>query len=80
LLFNDPPLHMRRRIRIIGALTRRTIAGTESSLISRVDSLLAAIQIKRSGDLIEYFASAIPVGVIGNLLREPHADRYPLRD
>jgi cytochrome P450 len=31
------------------------------------------------GDLIEDFASAIPVEIIGNLLGVPHADRGPLR-
>lgn len=79
LVFNDPPLHTRVRSRIIGALTRRAIAGMEPSLIALVDSLLDAIQIKGRGDLIEDFASAIPVEVIGNLLGVPHADRAPLR-
>jgi cytochrome P450 len=44
-----------------------------------VDSLLDAIGAKGEGDLIEDFASAIPVEVIGNLLGVPHADRGPLR-
>jgi cytochrome P450 len=79
LVFNDPPLHTRVRSRIIGALTRRAIAGMEPSLITLVDSLLDAIEIKGAGDLIEDFASAIPVEVIGNLLGVPHADRAPLR-
>ena len=79
LVFNDPPLHTRVRSRIIGALTRRAIAGMESSLITLVDSLLDDLQAKGGGDLIEDFASAIPVEVIGNLLGVPHADRAPLR-
>ena len=32
-----------------------------------------------AADLIEDFASAIPIEVIGNLLAVPHADRGPLR-
>ena len=79
LVFNDPPLHTRVRSRIIGALTRRAIAGMEASLITLVDSLLDDLQAKGGGDLIEDFASAIPVEVIGNLLGVPHADRAPLR-
>ena len=79
LVFNDPPLHTRVRKLIMGALTRRAIADMEPGLVTLVDSLLDAIEAKGSGDLIEDFASAIPVEVIGNLLGVPHADRAPLR-
>ncbi len=79
LVFNDPPLHTRVRSLIMGALTRRAIADMEPSLVRLVDSLLDEIAIKGGGDLIEDFASAIPVEVIGNLLGVPHADRAPLR-
>jgi len=79
LVFNDPPLHTRVRSRIIGALTRRAIAGMEANLVTLVDSLLDDLQAKGGGDLIEDFASAIPVEVIGNLLGVPHAARGPLR-
>ena len=79
LVFNDPPLHTRVRSRIIGALTRRAISGMEPTLITLVDGLLGAIAAQGGGDLIEDFASAIPVEVIGNLLGVPHADRAPLR-
>ena len=79
LVFNDPPLHTRVRKLIMGALTRRAITDMEPSLTMLVDSLLDAIGAKGEGDLIEDFASAIPVEVIGNLLGVPHADRGPLR-
>ena len=79
LVFNDPPLHTRVRKLIMGALTRRAIAEMEPGLVTLVDSLLDAIEAKGSGDLIDDFASAIPVEVIGNLLGVPHADRAPLR-
>jgi cytochrome P450 len=79
LVFNDPPLHTRVRKLIMGALTRRAIAGMEPGLITLVDGLLGAIEIQGGGDLIEDFASAIPVEIIGNLLGVPHADRAPLR-
>ena len=79
LVFNDPPLHTRVRKLIMGALTRRAIAEMEHGLIALVDGLLDAIEARGGGDLIEDFASAIPVEIIGNLLGVPVADRGPLR-
>ena len=79
LVFNDPPLHTRVRKLIMGALTRRAIADMEPGLITLVDGLLDGIAARGGGDLIEDFASAIPVEIIGNLLGVPHADRGPLR-
>jgi cytochrome P450 len=79
LVFNDPPLHTRVRRLIMGALTRRAIEAMEPGLVSLVDSLLDKIEAQGGGDLIEDFASAIPVEIIGNLLDVPHADREPLR-
>jgi cytochrome P450 len=79
LVFNDPPLHTRVRKLIMGALTRRAIAAMEPGLVALVDSLLDAIEARGGGDLIEDFASSIPVEIIGNLLGVPHADRGPLR-
>ncbi len=84
LVFNDPPLHTRVRRLIAGALTPRHIAAMEPALIARVDALLDAMArcADRGGtvDLIEAFASAIPVEIIGNLLAIPHDERGPLRD
>jgi cytochrome P450 len=79
LVFNDPPLHTRVRKLMMGALTRRAISDMEPGLITLVDGLLDSIEAKGGGDLIEDFASAIPVEIIGNLLGVPHADRAPLR-
>jgi cytochrome P450 len=80
LVFNDPPLHTRVRKLIMGALTRRAIADMEPGLITLVDNLLDRIEQQGGGDLIEDFASAIPVEIIGNLLGVPHGERGPLRD
>lgn len=79
LVFNDPPLHTRVRRLIAGALNPRAIAEMEPSLIALVDRLLDDMQARGKADLIEDFASAIPVEVIGNLLAIPHRDRAPLR-
>ena len=79
LVFNDPPLHTRVRRLIMGALTRRAIADMEGGLVALVDRLLDRIEARGGGDLIEDFAAAIPIEVIGNLLGVPHAERAPLR-
>lgn len=79
LVFNDPPLHTRVRKLIMGALTRRAIVEMEPGLVKLVDSLLDRIGRQGGGDLIDDFAAAIPVEIIGNLLGVPHADRGPLR-
>lgn len=79
LVFNDPPLHTRVRKLIMGALTRRAIADMEPGLILLVEGLLDRIEAKGGGDLIEDFASAIPVEIIGNLLAVPREEREPLR-
>src|SRR5438477_540833 len=80
LVFNDPPAHTRVRRLIMGALSPRAIAGMEPDLIRLVDMLLDRVAAKGKVDLIEDFASAIPIEVIGNLLDVPHDEREPLRD
>ena len=83
LVFNDPPLHTRVRRLIAGALTPRHVAAMQARLVERVDTLLDAMAAHGAGaevDLIEAFASAIPIEVIGNLLAVPEDERAPLRD
>jgi cytochrome P450 len=79
LVFNDPPLHTRVRRLIAGALNPRAISEMEPALITLVDRLLDQMQARGAADLVEDFASAIPIEVIGNLLAIPHAERDPLR-
>ncbi|MED5360713.1 MAG: cytochrome P450, partial [Pseudomonadota bacterium] len=45
-----------------------------------VEMLLDAASNKGDFDLIADYAAAIPVEVVRNMLRVPHADRGPLRD
>jgi cytochrome P450 len=80
LVFNDPPAHTRVRRLIMGALSPRAIAEMEPGLIALIDHLLDAMAAKGHAELIEDFAAAIPVQVIGNLLDVPHDERGPLRD
>ena len=79
LVFRDPPVHTQLRRLIGGALTPRHVAVMEPGLIGLVDSLLDRIAQRETIDLIDDFAGAIPVEIIGNLLRVPQADRAPLR-
>lgn len=78
LVFNDPPLHTRVRKVMTGALTPRALARLEPSLITLIDELLDALSPEP--ELIEDFAAAIPIEVIGNLLAVPRSERGPLRD
>jgi cytochrome P450 len=80
LVFNDPPLHTRVRRLILGALTPRAMDQMEPGLIELIDRLLDRMAQKGAVDLIEDFASAIPIEIIGNLLGVPHAERGPLRE
>src|ERR1700709_777046 len=68
LVFNDPPAHTRVRRLIMGALSPRAIAEMEPYLIALVDRLADGLAAKGNVELIEGFASAIPIQVIGNLL------------
>jgi len=80
LVFNDPPYHTRVRRLIAGALTPRHIAAMEPGLAALVGKLLDDMGAHAGVDLIDAFASAIPVEIIGNLLDVPRAERGPLRN
>lgn len=83
LVFNDPPSHTRVRRLMLGAVNQRAIARMEPGVVDLVDGLLDAMAERAAGgeavDLIDAFAAAIPVEVIGNLLSFPREDRGPLR-
>ncbi|MFG6568511.1 cytochrome P450 [Sulfitobacter sp. 1A13679] len=78
LVFNDPPLHTRVRRIMTSALTPKALARMEPGLIDTVDRLLEGLG--PTPDLIEDYASCIPVQIIGNLLDVPMEQRGPLRD
>jgi cytochrome P450 len=79
LVFNDPPYHTRVRRQIVAALSPNALRALEPGVTALVERLLEQLQERRRVDLIEDFAAAIPVEVIGNLLRVPREDRGPLR-
>jgi cytochrome P450 len=79
LVFNDPPLHSRVRRLIAGALTPRAIAEMEDGVTRLVDGLLDRAEAVGVIELIDDYAAAIPIEVIGNLLDVPREERGPLR-
>ena len=79
LVFNDPPLHTHVRKAVGDALSPKAVTAMATALESLVERLLDALPGDRPFDLVEDYASVIPVEVIGNLLRVPHDERGPLR-
>jgi len=79
LVFSDPPLHTKVRKLFGEALAPRAVEAMAPALVRLVDGLLDRIGERCEFDLITDYAGAIPVEVIGNLLRVPHAERGPLR-
>jgi hypothetical protein len=79
LVFNDPPYHTRVRRPIVGAMTPHVLQEMQPQIVALVDGLLDRLEGRPRVDLIEDFAAAIPIEVIGNLLRVPREDRGPLR-
>ena len=71
LVFSDPPYHTRVRRRIVGALSPSAIRGLIPGLERLVSDLCDQIEARGHCDLVEDFASAIPIEVIGNLLGVP---------
>jgi cytochrome P450 len=79
LVFNDPPYHTRVRRQIVGALSPAAIKAMVPGLEALVAQLCAALAATGGGDLVEGYAAAIPVEVIGNLLGVPRDERGALR-
>jgi cytochrome P450 len=83
LVFNDPPYHSRVRKLLAPAFTPRALAALQPRIEALVDRLIdrALAQCADGGsiDLIEDFAAAIPVQLIGDMLGIPQEERGPLR-
>ena len=80
LVFNDPPIHTRVRKLLSPSFTPRTLRALQPRIETLVDRLLDAAQEHGTVDLIEDFAAAIPVQLIGDLLGIPRNERGPLRN
>ena len=80
LVFNDPPVHTRVRKLLAPSFTPRTLRAMQPRIETLVDRLLDAAAERGRVDLIEDFAAAIPVQLIGDLLGIPQSERGPLRN
>lgn len=79
LVFNDPPVHTRVRKLLAPTFSPRALRALQPRIEALVDRLLDAAAA-RSIDVIDDFAAAIPVQLIGDLLGIPDDERGPLRD
>ena len=79
LVFNDPPYHTRVRKLLAPAFTPRALKALQPRVEALVDRLLDKAAERGRFDLIDDFASAIPVQLIGDMLGVPQAERGPLR-
>lgn len=80
LVFNDPPVHTRVRKLLAPTFTPRALKALQPRIEALVDRLLDEA-LARGGavDVIDGFAAAIPVQLIGDLLGIPQDERTPLR-
>ncbi len=79
LVFNDPPVHTRVRKLLGPTFTPRALMALQPRIETLVDRLLDAAAARGSIDVIDDFAAAIPVQLIGDLLGIPDDERGPLR-
>jgi cytochrome P450 len=79
LVFNDPPIHTRVRKLLAPAFTPRALKALEPRIEALVDRLLDEAADRGAIDLIDDFAAAIPMQLIGDLLGVPQDERGPLR-
>jgi cytochrome P450 len=80
LVFNDPPYHTRVRKLLSPAFTPRALSRLQPQIEALVDRLLDRAAERGAIDLIDDFAAAIPIQLIGDLLNLPMDERGPLRD
>jgi len=80
LVFNDPPVHSRVRKLLGPTFTPRSLKALQPRIEALVDRLLDAAAARGAIDVIDDFAAAIPVQLIGDLLGIPDDERGPLRN
>jgi cytochrome P450 len=80
LVFNDPPVHTRVRKLLAPVFTPRSLKALEPRIDELVDRLLDNAARVQVIDLVDDFAAAIPLQLIGDLLGVPQDERRPLRN
>jgi cytochrome P450 len=79
MLMSDPPDHGRLRRAVSREFTSRRIAALRPRIQEVTDQLLDAMVPRGQADLIEAFASPLPITVIMELLGVPEVDRENFR-
>jgi hypothetical protein len=79
VVFRDPPDHTRIRRLFAPAFTPRALAALEPRIEALVDDLLARAGARGGMDVVDDFAAAVPVQLIGDMLGIPGDERGPLR-
>lgn len=80
LVFNDPPYHTRVRRLLAPFFTPRTLKALEANVAAMIDDLLDDAEAAGTIDLVNDFANAIPLNLIGDMLGIPKDEREPLRN
>src|SRR5439155_351222 len=78
-VFPDPPDHTRIRRLFAPAFTPKALAALEPRVVRFVDGLLDRAAARGGMDVVDDFAAALPVQLIGDMLGVPQAERAPLR-
>jgi cytochrome P450 len=79
VVFRDPPDHTRIRRLFAPAFTPRALAALEPRVVRLVDALLDRAAARGGLDVVDDFAAALPIQLIGDMLGVPTDERGPLR-
>ncbi|HKB26789.1 MAG TPA: cytochrome P450 [Methylomirabilota bacterium] len=79
VVFRDPPDHTRIRKLFAPAFTPKALAALEPRVVRFVDALLDRAAARGGMDVVDDFAAALPVQLIGDMLGVPQEERGPLR-
>jgi len=80
VVFRDPPDHTRIRKLFAPAFTPRALTALQTRVVLLVDALLDRSAARGGMDVVEDFAAALPIALIGDMLGVPRDERGPLRD
>ncbi len=75
----DPPEHTRLREMIMEAFTSRRTESLRTRLLAVIDRQLRRLEGRDRFDLVEDYAIAVPIAMIGDLLGVPESSREMLR-
>ncbi|WP_078428068.1 cytochrome P450 [Alkalihalobacterium alkalinitrilicum] len=75
LVFNDPPKHTRLRMLMMKAFTPKAITKLLPNIEETANYLINEIRTKPEGNILQSYASILPIMVISDLLGVPKEDR-----